>query len=355
MLNSDTTNADDLRIYQIIDANLDRAREGLRVLEDWARFGLGKEKYVERIKNFRQILGKNHLEVYKKSRNHNEDKCKGLTHQEQKNRKTSEQIISSNSGRVQEALRVIEEFSRLHNNELAKIASEIRYEIYTIEIDLLNLSMFKKSEDILKENDLYVITDQKDNLLEIIEEILIAGVRIIQYRFKTGTDKDHLQKAIQIKNLCKRYNSLFIVNDRLDIALASNADGIHLGQDDIDIKTARKFVGHSKIIGVSANNEIDISNALKEGCDYIGIGPVFETATKKNKKPIGIERIKTLTKDLNIPWFAIGGIKKNSISYLKSNGFKKVALVSQLMNSEDPKEDAIMILKELSHENQGKW
>ena len=132
MLNSDTTNEEDLRIYQIVDANLDRAREGLRVLEDWARFGLGKEKYVERIKNFRQILGKNHLEVYKQSRNHNEDKCKGLSHQEQINRKTSEQIISSNSGRVQEALRVIEEFSRQHNNDLSKIASEIRYEIYTL-------------------------------------------------------------------------------------------------------------------------------------------------------------------------------------------------------------------------------
>ena len=351
MLNSNTTIAEDLRIYQIIDANLDRAREGLRVLEDWARFGLGNEKHVEKIKNFRQILGKNHLEVYKQSRNHIEDKCKGLTHKEQNNRKTSEQIISSNSGRVQEALRVIEEFSRLHNHELSKIASEIRYQIYTLEIDLISLSNHKKSEEILKENDLYVITDQKENLLEKIEEILIAGVRIIQYRFKTGADKDHLQEAMQIKNLCKRYNSLFIINDRVDIALASNADGIHLGQNDLDLKTARKLLGYSKIIGISANNEIDISNAIKEGCDYIGIGPVFETETKKNKKPIGIEKIKTLTKDLDIPWFAIGGIKSKNISYLKSNGFKKVALVSQLMNSKDPKKEAIMILKELSYEN----
>jgi len=351
MLNSNTKDAEDLRIYQIIDANLDRAREGLRVLEDWARFGLGKEKYVKRIKNFRQILGKNHLEVYKKSRNYIEDRCKGLTHQEQIKRKTSDQIISSNAGRVQEALRVIEEFSRLHNHQLSQIASEIRYEIYTLEIDLLSLNKRNKSEKILKENDLYVITDQKENLLEIIEDILIAGVKIIQHRFKKGTDKDHLQEAIQIKNLCKRYNSLLIVNDRLDIALASNADGIHLGQDDLDIKTARKLLGYSKIIGISANNEIDNSNALKEDCDYIGIGPVFETTTKINKKAIGIEKIKTLTNDLNIPWFAIGGINSNNISYLKSNGFKKVALVSHLMNSEDPKEDAIMILKELSHEN----
>ena len=141
---------------------------------------------------------------------------------------------------------------------------------------------------------------------------------------------------------------MFIINDRVDIALASNADGIHLGQDDLDLKTARKLLGYSKIIGISANNETDISNALKEGCDYIGIGPIFETATKKNKKPIGIEKIKTLTKGLNIPWFAIGGVTTNNISILKRHGFKKVALVSQLMNSKDPKEEAIMILEELS-------
>ncbi len=351
MQNSNNRNEEDLRVYQIIDANLDRAREGLRVLEDWARFGFGKNDFVAKIKNYRQILGKNHLGIYKQSRNQIEDQCKGLTHQEQSNRKTPEQIISSNAGRVQEALRVIEEFSRLHNQELSKIASEIRYEIYTLEIDLLNLSNSNGLEEILKENDLYIITDPKENLLEIIEDILIAGVKIIQHRFKTGTDKDNLEEAIHIKNLCKRYNSLFIINDRIDIALASNADGIHLGQDDIDLKTARKLLGNSKIIGISANNEIDISDALKKGCDYIGIGPVFETATKKDKKPLGIEKIKTLTKDLNIPWFAIGGVTKKNISYLKSNGFQKVALVSELMNSEDPKEDAIIILKKLSHEN----
>jgi len=144
---------------------------------------------------------------------------------------------------------------------------------------------------------------------------------------------------------------LFIVNDRVDIALASNADGIHLGQDDLDLKTARKILGNSKIIGISANNEIDIANSIKDGCDYIGIGPVFKTSTKKDKEPLGLEKIKYLTKDIKIPWFAIGGISKKNISYLKNNGFSKFAIVSELMNSEDPKEEAIMILKELSHEN----
>ena len=141
MQNPNRTDVEDLRIFQIIDANLDRAREGLRVLEDWARFGLGENECVKKIKNFRQILGKHHLEVYKQSRNYVEDECKGLTHQEQINRKTPEQIICSNSARVQEALRVIEEFSRLNNNhELSKIASELD-EIYALEINLLKANL----------------------------------------------------------------------------------------------------------------------------------------------------------------------------------------------------------------------
>ena len=143
MLYSNTKKDEDLRIYQIIDANLDRAREGLRVLEDWARFGLGRNDCVIKIKNFRQILGKNHLEIYKHARNLIKDESKGLAHLEQFKRTTPEQLISSNAGRVQEALRVVEEFSRLHNHELSKIASEIRYEIYTLEIELLRLSKFR--------------------------------------------------------------------------------------------------------------------------------------------------------------------------------------------------------------------
>ncbi len=351
MENSNIIQPEDMRISQIIDANLDRAREGLRVLEDWARFGLGNKDLVRKLKNFRQILGKNHLEIYKISRNHIEDKCKGLSHVEQINRKTPHKIISSNSARVQEALRVIEEFSRNHNNKLCKIASEIRYEIYTLEIELLNLSTSKKAKLKISENNLYSITEERENLLEIIEKILLGGVKIIQHRFKQGKDKDNLKKAIEIKCLCEKYNSLFIVNDRVDIALASNADGVHLGQDDIDIVTVRKIMGNSKIIGVSANNSTDITNAIKNGCDYIGIGPVFQTLTKKNKEPLGVERVKSLTKDLTIPWFAIGGINKLNIASLKNNGISKVAIVSGLLNSKDPKEEAIIILKELSYEN----
>ena len=114
---------------------------------------------------------------------------------------------------------------------------------------------------------------------------------------------------------------------------------------------ARELLGSSKIIGITANNKTDISNAIKHGCDYIGIGPVFDSSTKKNKKPLGLDTMKSLTKDIKIPWFAIGGINKENLSILKNYGFKKIALVSELMNSEDPKREAMMILKKLSHEN----
>ena len=352
MANINLNEPEDVRISQIIDANLDRAREGLRVLEDWARFGLGAENSVIKIKNFRQILGKNHLEIYKQSRNHIEDNCKGLTHPEQFLRKIPDEIISSNSARVQEALRVIEEFTRGHNLKLSKIASEIRYEIYTLEIELLNKNTRKKAIEIISKNNLYAITEQKSNLLEIVDNILIGGVKIVQHRFKKGKDIDHLNEAIKIKTLCKKYNALFIINDRIDIAIASNADGIHLGQDDLNIQTARNLLGESKIIGMSANNSIDILNAVKNGCDYIGIGPAYKTLTKATKEPLGIDNIKRLTKDLKIPWFAIGGINKHNIPRLKNNGINKVAIVSELMNSEDPKGEAIMILKKLSYENQ---
>ena len=342
---------DDLRIAQIIDANLDRAREGLRVLEDWARYGLGRVDIVKKLKNFRQILGSHHLDFYKNARNYNKDKCNGLTHPEQFKRIRTADIISSNSSRIQEALRVLEEFSRSNNYELSKAASLIRYEIYSLEIELMNANSNKQINKIINENNLYLITNEKTNLIADIEDLLAGGVKIIQHRFKYTNDSTNLEKAKIIRKLCKNNGAVFIVNDRVDIALACEADGVHLGQDDLDISSARKLLGFSKIIGISANNEKSIKNAIDQGCDYLGIGPVFETNTKKTKQPLGINKIKSLTKDIKIPWYAIGGIKNENIPLLKENGIYKVAIVSEIMDNENPKNKAIIILKSLNNEN----
>jgi len=351
MKNLDLKQLEDVRIAQIIDANLDRAREGLRVLEDWARFALGKKDLVKSIKNFRQKLGKHHLKIYKDSRNFIKDECAGLSHPEQFKRDNASSIISSNAARVQEALRVIEEFSRDNNEELCKISSEIRYEIYNLEIVLLEAQSNSSLRKILNENDLYFITLDSENLIEKIKNILEGGVKIIQLRCKQGKDSDNLKLAIKIRELCDKFGALFLVNDRVDIALACKADGVHLGQDDMDIMSARNILGFSKIIGISASNELDIKNAIQDGCDYLGIGPVFATTTKEEKIPLGIDTLKTLTKDITIPWFAIGGIKQENILLLKENNICKVAIITDLMNAKKPKEKAIMIINSLANEN----
>ena len=351
MKSLDLKHLEDLRIAQIIDANLDRAREGLRVLEDWARFALGRKDLVKSFKNFRQTLGKNHLKVYKESRNLMNDTCAGLSHPEQFKRNEASSIISSNAARVQEALRVIEEFSRDHNQNLCKISSEIRYEIYNLEIELLETQSNYLLRKILNENDLYLITLDVENLFEKINNILEGGVKIIQLRFKQGKDSDNLKFAIKVRELCNKFDAILLINDRVDIALACKADGVHLGQDDMDIKSARNILGFSKIIGISANNALDIEKAIQDGCDYLGIGPVFATSTKKDKVPLGIDTLKSLSKDISIPWFAIGGIKQENISLLKENNIRKVAIITDLINSINPKEKAIMIINSLSDEN----
>tara|TARA_Y100001933_G_scaffold142923_1_gene141792 strand:- start:121 stop:1176 length:1056 start_codon:yes stop_codon:yes gene_type:complete len=351
MKSLDLKRLEDKRIAQIIDANLDRAREGLRVLEDWARFALGRKDLVKSCKNFRQILGKHHLKIYKNSRNFINDTSAGLSHPEQAKRNNASSIISSNAARVQEALRVIEEFSRDHNQDLCKISSDMRYEIYKLEIVLLeahsNYSLLK----ILSENDLYFITLETENLFEKIKQILEGGVKIIQLRCKQGKDSDNLKFAIKVRELCNNFGALFLINDRVDIALACNADGVHLGQDDMDIKSVRNILGFSKIIGISASNDLDIKKAIQDGCDYLGIGPVFKTTTKKGKVPLGIDTLKLLTKDISIPWFAIGGIKQENISLLKENNICKIAIISDLINSKNPKEKAIMLIKSLNDAN----
>ena len=347
----DLKRLEDLRIAQIVDANLDRAREGLRVLEDWARFALGRKDLVKSIKNFRQILGKHHLKLYKESRNFITDECAGLSHPEQFKRMNANSIISSNAARVQEALRVIEEFSRDHNQNLSKISSQIRYEVYNLELVLLEAQSNYSLRKILNENDLYFITLDTENLFEKIKNVLEGGIKIIQLRLKKGKDVDNLQFAIKVRELCNTYGALFLINDRVDIALACKADGVHLGQDDMDIKSARDILGFSKIIGISASNELDIKKAIQDGCDYLGIGPVFLTTTKKEKVPLGIDTLKSLTNDISIPWFAIGGIKQENISLLKENNIRKVAVITDLINSKNPKEKAIMIIKTLSDEN----
>ena len=326
----------DNRIAQLIDANLDRAREGLRVMEDWCRFGLKRSDFSIQIKDWRQQLGIHHHNMYRIARLTSNDPAMGVSHPLQTVRATPEAVFIANSSRVQEALRVIEEFTRITDPNLCEIASKIRYETYEIEIKVLNTTEGINRRQNLKNCSVYLITTNTKNLEGIVLQALKAGVKIVQYREKFLQDKEKINQAKRLSSLCKEYNSLFIVNDRIDIALAVDADGIHLGQEDIPTKIARELLGTEKIIGRSTHCLEDIKNAEEECCDYIGIGPIFSSETKKQLNPIGIDYLKKGLSKTLLPAFAIGGINSSNIKKLNKIKNLRIAVSNAIINSNDP-------------------
>ena len=326
----------DNRIAQLIDANLDRAREGLRVMEDWCRFGLKRNDFSIQLKDWRQQLGAHHHNIYRKARLTSEDPAMGVSHPLQQSRSTPEDIFIANSSRVQEALRVLEEFTRITDPTLSEVATRIRYETYEIEIKVLNTKEGLDKRQILKDCSLYLVTKNRTKLKEIVLQSLEAGVKIVQYREKILNDNEKVKQAKDLASLCKKYNSLFIVNDRIDIALAVDADGIHLGQEDMPTKIARKLLGSEKIIGRSTHCLEDIKKAEEEGCDYIGIGSIFPSETKKKLNPIGIDYLRKGLDTTILPAFAIGGINSSNINELNQINNLRIAISNAIINADDP-------------------
>ena len=185
----------DNRIAQLIDANLDRAREGLRVMEDWCRFGLKRSDFSIQIKDWRQQLGVHHHNIYRKERLTSNDPAMGISHPLQTVRSTPEAVFIANSSRVQEALRVIEEFTRTTDPNLCEIASKIRYETYEIEIKVLNSSEGINKRQTLKDCSVYLITTNRSDLEEVVLQALKAGVKIVQYREKLLNDNEKISQA----------------------------------------------------------------------------------------------------------------------------------------------------------------
>ena len=338
----------DNRIAQLIDANLDRAREGLRVMEDWCRFGLKRRDLSIKIKDWRQQLGVHHHDIYRKARLKSIDPAMGVSHPLQKVRATPEAVFIANSSRVQEALRVIEEFTRITDPRLCEIAANIRYETYEIEVKVLSATDATNKKQALKTNSLYLITTNRENLEEIVLESLKAGVKIVQYREKFLNDFEKICQAKFLASLCKKYNSLFIINDRIDIALAVDADGVHLGQEDIPTKTARELLGDKKIIGRSTHCLQELKNAEEEGCDYIGVGPIFSSKTKSQLNPIGIDYLKEGLNNTSLPAFAIGGINSSNINELGNINNLRIAVSDAIINSDEPFSRTVEFLKFLT-------
>lgn len=319
-------------VYRILDANLDRAREGLRIIEEWCRFGLNDSELSEACKHLRQEVSRWHTAQIKAARDTPGDIGTDLTHPQEEQRSSITSLLQANFCRVQEALRVLEEYGKLDDGNMAKAFKQMRYQMYTLESTLMGY----QRHQLLWRSRLYLVTSPKDNLLETVEASLKGGLTLLQYREKTVDDLIRLQTARELRQLCHDYGALFIINDRIDLALAVDADGVHLGQKDLPINLARQLLGPQRLIGRSTTNPEEMQGAIAEGADYIGVGPVYETPTKEGKAATGLDYVSYAANNSPIPWFAIGGIDANNLNDVINAGAQRVAVVRSLMQAEQP-------------------
>jgi thiamine-phosphate pyrophosphorylase len=319
-------------VYRILDANLDRAREGLRVVEEWCRFGLNNIELAGLCKQLRQELGSWHRHEFRLARDTPADVGTEITHIREEARANVTDVLRANLSRVQEALRVLEEYGKVYSSAMGLACKHMRYQVYTLESQLL----LQERKQRLQDTTLYLITSPSDTLDETVEVALQGGVRLVQYRDKDPDDAARLTRARSLRSLCQRYRALFIVNDRVDLALAADADGVHLGQQDLPVEAARQLLGSYRLIGRSTTSPTELKRAMEEDIDYIGVGPVFATPTKADKAVAGLDYVRYAAAHSTLPWFAIGGIDRQNLPQVIQAGAQRVAIARAIMQAADP-------------------
>jgi thiamine-phosphate pyrophosphorylase len=192
----------------------------------------------------------------------------------------------------------------------------------------------------MKDFRLYAITGEEfhkgRDLLQVMEEAIIGGVDIIQLRDKNSSKKEVLEKAKLLKKLAERYEIPLIINDHIDVALAVDADGIHIGQDDLPLVEARKIIGKNKIIGISTHKIEEARTAELNGADYIGVGPIFSTKSKVDVvDPVTTKYIEEVVKEIKIPFVAIGGIKLHNVDQVLAAGASRICAISEIVGSKN--------------------
>ena len=188
--------------------------------------------------------------------------------------------------------------------------------------------------------DLYCITAEEYSLgrsnIEVVKQWIAAGIKIIQYREKEKSMMVKYQECQMIREMTKKAGVTFIINDDIDLAMMVQADGVHIGQDDFPIDKVRELIGDQMIIGISTHSPKQAQQAVKSGADYIGVGPIFQTSTKKDVcQPVGLEYLEYVVENIGIPFVAIGGIKESNVSDVIKRGASCIAMVTEITKSQD--------------------
>jgi thiamine-phosphate pyrophosphorylase len=344
---------------RIIDASVNRAAEGLRFLEDTARFLLNDTGLTTQLKTIRHVIISSDWPFQKQliqSRDALGDVGAQLEVEGGRDKKNLASAIVANSRRVQEALRTLEETAKIEGETLPVGSAQFqqaRFEMYTIEKNLLSCLLRQDKAKLIK--GLYAVIDTQSlkgrSHLEVTRQVIKGGAKIIQLRDKTTLKKELLAIAQGMQDLCTEQDALFIMNDNLDIALAVKADGLHIGQEDLPVSVARKLAPMDMLIGCSASNVREAQQAVTDGADYLGVGAIFQTPSKENANIIGLEPLRQIRQAISVPVVAIGGININNVIEVKKAGADSFAVIGALLGADAPEKAARAIIKSFEGKN----
>lgn len=325
---------------RIVDASANRAREALRVLEDYVRFVRADSFLSARAKTLRHRLADAVRQLPERlllqARDTMNDVGTAITTDQEQERDSPRATAHANCKRLQEALRSLEEYGKILEPAFGAAIEQLRYEAYTLERGLVGGDGAGR----LAQAKLYVlVTGQscRASLVGTVREVLAGGAQIIQLREKSLFDRALLATARDVRAMTRAAGALFIVNDRPDIALLAEADGVHLGQDDLPIHQARRLLGASALIGVSTHNLDQVRAAVLEGADYIGVGPTFPSPTKDFSDLAGLEFVRQAVAETTLPAFVLGGVTPANLHQVLAVGGTRAAVSHAVCAAEDPR------------------
>lgn len=330
----------DVGLLRILDAAANRAREGLRVVEDYTRFVLDDRHLTQQLKNLRHrltaALAAIPLHDRLAARETQADVGTSLVTPGEQQRSDGQQVLWANFGRLQEALRSLEEFSKVDYGPSAAEFEQVRYQTYTLQrtITATTAGMAR-----LAAARLYVLVDGRatpEEFEALAAALVAAAVDVIQLRDKGLGDRALLARARRLRELTAGSRTLFIVNDRPDLAVLAGADGVHVGQDELTVKDARTIVGLRRLVGVSTHSLEQARQAVLDGADYIGVGPTFPSATKSFPHFPGLELVRAVAAEIRLPAFAIGGITAANVAGVLAAGMPRVAVSGAISGVADP-------------------
>jgi len=330
-------------IWRIVDASLNRACEGLRVAEEILRFGGASRPYLA-LKNLRHRLRtlfapvEQHLLA---ARDTTTDPGRTSGTEDEYHRKNISYVFCANMKRAEEALRILEETSKTHDPHLAAEVEKIRFEVYRVEKEWSKRIGPYAS---LQEARLYVVCSRSPKEAPRVAEQVAGIADLFQLRLKGVSDREYLEAAEECRKALEGTSTLFVVNDRPDIAAIVGADGLHLGADDTPPKKARKvFCG---IIGATVHSPMELKEALQEEADYLGVGAFYPTKTKANTRVQGLP-LAEMMEGVDVVWFAIGGVTEERLEELVEAGVERVAVGEAVCGAEDAGNAARRIRKRL--------